>query len=392
MDDATLQLILATPIPSNSIPDSVCWGLSGNGDFSTKTATWAAHGLDIKSSPPWEYSWIWHLDIMPKLKVFLWQLCHSSLPTRGTLLKRGLQIDPSCPLCNHHSEDLTHLFLRCPAIQEVWNLAKEHNWILSTISIAPSDTVPIWLTKLRQTATLTRFDRIVALLWSIWKTRNSTVFRNEIPHAAVTLIRAKKASAEWRIRHKLTSSLQPPHPPFPSPPTKQLVGIAWEKPPEGSIKVNFDGSKNSHTAAGSYIMRDWSGHLLQAGAFNLGAASVLIAEATAMRNGLRAAIEAGFSNIHIEGDNKILIQAVQGRIQPPWEIQVLVQDIIYFLQKCNHVIVHHIFREGNRAADWLAKLGLSLPSARVWNQTSHIDLQCILREDNLGYTLARRGT
>ena len=101
-------------------------------------------------------------------------------------------------------------------------------------------------------------------------------------------------------------------------------------------------------------------------------------------------VEAGFSNIHIERDNKILIQAVQGRIQPPWEIQVLVQDIIYFLQKCNHVIVHHIFREGNRAADWLAKLGLSLPSARVWNQTPHIDLQCILSEDNLGYTLARR--
>jgi len=137
-------------------------------------------------------------------------------------------------------------------------------------------------------------------------------------------------------------------------------------------------------------MRDCSGHLLQAGAFNLGAASILVAEATAMRNGLRAAIEAGFSNIYIEGDNKILIQAVQGRIQIPWEIQVLVQDIIFFLQKCNHVIVHHIFREGNRAADWLAKLGLSLPSATVWNPTSHIDLQCILREDNLGYSLARR--
>jgi len=113
-------------------------------------------------------------------------------------------------------------------------------------------------------------------------------------------------------------------------------------------------------AAGGYIIRDWSGHLIQAGAFNLGAASILIAEATAMRNGVRAALEAGFNNIHIEGDNKILIQAVQGRIQPPWEIQVLVQDILYYLQNYNHVIVHHIFREGNRAADWLAKLGLSL--------------------------------
>jgi len=162
-----------------------------------------------------------------------------------------------------------------------------------------------------------------------------------------------------------------------------MVGISWAKPSEGVIKVNFDGSKNSHSAAGGYVLRDWSGHLLLAGAFNLGAASILVAEATAMRNGLRTAIEAGFNNIHIEGDNKTLIQAVQQHIQPPWEIQVLVQDILYFLQKCNHVTVNHIFREGNRAADWLAKLGLSLSSTSLWSQPCHIDLQRILSEDNL---------
>jgi len=71
VDDDHLQLILVTPISSNTISDSICWGLSRNGDFSTKVATWAAHDLDIKNSPSWEYSWIWHLDTTPKLKVFL---------------------------------------------------------------------------------------------------------------------------------------------------------------------------------------------------------------------------------------------------------------------------------------------------------------------------------
>jgi len=58
LDDDHLQLILATPISSHPMSDSVCWGFLGNGDFSAKTATWAAHGLDIKNSPSWEYSWI----------------------------------------------------------------------------------------------------------------------------------------------------------------------------------------------------------------------------------------------------------------------------------------------------------------------------------------------
>ena len=204
------------------------------------------------------------------------------------------------------------------------------------------------------------------------------------------MIRAKKASAEWHIRHKPTQSIQPPNPPLSSRNPKQLVGIAWKKPPERFIKVNFDGSKSSQHAVGGYVIRDWTCHLIQAEAFDLGATSILVPEATAMRNGLRPAVKAGFSNIHIEGDNKILIQAVQGCIQPPWEIQVLVQDILYYLQICTHVIVHHIFREDNRVADWLTKLGLSLSSTIVWTQASHKKLRCIVNEDSLGYTLARR--
>ena len=108
------------------------------------------------------------------------------------------------------------------------------------------------------------------------------------------------------------------------------------------------------------MLRNWTDQVIQAGAFPLGAASVLVAEATALRNGLRATVDTGFCRILIESDNQILIQAIKGVIQPPWEIQVLVQDIIHFIKSCIHVDVSHIFREANRAADWLAKLGLSL--------------------------------
>jgi len=58
IDSVHLQLILATPIPANSISDSVCWGFSGNGQFSTKTANWVAHGLDLINPSVWEYNWI----------------------------------------------------------------------------------------------------------------------------------------------------------------------------------------------------------------------------------------------------------------------------------------------------------------------------------------------
>jgi len=139
-------------------------------------------------------------------------------------------------------------------------------------------------------------------------------------------------------------------------------------------------------------MRNWDGQFIQALAFNLGASSVLVAEATAMRNGIKVAVQSGFTNIQIENDNSILIQPVQGHIETPWKIHVLLQDIHCYSQSCNCVIVQHTFREGNRAANWLAKLGLTLKSTVVWHQISNTAFHCILIEDNLGLTLERRTT
>ena len=326
---------------------------------------------------------------MPKLKVFLWQLCRSSLPTRGTLLKRGLPIDPLCPLCHNDIEDSEHLFLKCPLVHEVWHLAKVYKWLSIPLRVALGDTLQSWLAKLRNSPTPVPLDRVVALLWSVWKSRNDVVFCNETLSPVVTLIRAKKTSAEWRIRHKLTNSIQPSPHLGPSPSFKKSLRVAWKKPPQHFIKLNSDGSKVHHQASGGYVLCNWTGHVLQAGAFPLGAASILVAEATALRNGLRAVVDAGFRKILIESDNQILIEAIQGFIQPPWEIQVLVQDINLFIQSCVHVGISHIFREANRAADWLAKLGLSLSSTCVWNQVSDRDLLCILHQDHLSYTLER---
>ena len=37
VDPVHLSLILATPLPTNPFPNSICWGLSSNGNFTTKT-------------------------------------------------------------------------------------------------------------------------------------------------------------------------------------------------------------------------------------------------------------------------------------------------------------------------------------------------------------------
>ena len=61
-------------------------------------------------------------------------------------------------------------------------------------------------------------------------------------------------------------------------------------------------------------------------------------------------------NFIFESDNKILIQAVQGEIQIPLEIQVLVQNITTYFDRFNNVVINRIFKQGNSVTDWVAKL------------------------------------
>jgi len=165
-----------------------------------------------------------------------------------------------------------------------------------------------------------------------------------MPNLGITLIGAKKASAKWSIRHRFTQTFHPPKPNLSASSRKKTHWVAWRKPRGGFIKVNFDGSKSLQGAAVGFIIRNWEGKFIQASTFKLGASSVLVAEATAMRNGIKVAIQAGFANVHIEEDNNFLIQAVLGRVQIPWEIQVFVQDITTYLYRFDHVIINHTFR------------------------------------------------
>ena len=78
-----VQKIIGIPIRITKIKDCYCWGLSSTGMFTTKSATWLAHDQKSFEGQPWQFKWIWKIDTMPKIKNFLWQMCHNALPVRG---------------------------------------------------------------------------------------------------------------------------------------------------------------------------------------------------------------------------------------------------------------------------------------------------------------------
>lgn len=177
-----------------------------------------------------------------------------------------------------------------------------------------------WLSFIKQFIPLIKMDRILAFLWSIWKNRNNKIFRNEPCSPGLVLLWAKRASTEWRIRHKLSQPFEPSPHNHSTCRRKRSRWIIWRKLQGGFVKINYDGSKNSQVAASGFIIRDWDGRFIQAATFNLGAVSALVVEAITIRNGIWAVAKTGFTNNHIEGNNRIIIQAVKRQIQVPWEI------------------------------------------------------------------------
>jgi len=145
-----------------------------------------------------------------------------------------------------------------------------------------------------------------------------------------TLLRAKRSWAEWRIRTShsgLSSFTSSSSPSQAHQPTSVSRLIRWKLPSGGFLKLNFDGTKSAAGAAAGFVLRSWTGAFIQAGTRFLEHASILVAEAMAMRDGINAALQAGFRRLEVEGDNQVVLNAVQKAIHPPWQIASLLEDI-----------------------------------------------------------------
>ena len=133
------------------------------------------------------------------------------------------------------------------------------------------------------------------------------------------IIKAKRLSAEWRIRSCL--SVDDYFKGLSSAPSKTHHFIRWQPPNPNWIKINFDGSLQNSSSTGGFIIRDWRGKVLNIGTLNYGDSVIIVAEGRALRDGVQAAIASGYRRLHIEGDNMAVIEALKGSSATPWQLK-----------------------------------------------------------------------
>ncbi|KAM2041182.1 hypothetical protein ACFX16_035024 [Malus domestica] len=141
-------------------------------------------------------------------------------------------------------------------------------------------------------------------------------------------------------------------------PSKGEVQVV--KPPFRTIKVNCDRAwhKKMGRSGFGWVARDFAGIFKGAeGVGNVLCESSLMAEAEAMKAALLACVKKGFRIVQLETDSKVLVDMLNGVLQPEavmegilWDIQHIKQqlssvDFLFTPRACNgvaHLVANHV--------------------------------------------------
>lgn len=163
--------------------------------------------------------------------------------------------------------------------------------------------------------------------------------------------------------------------------------ITWHGPEIGWYSLNCDGAAkgNPGPAGGGGIIRDHNGTFVSAFQANIGHCSAFRAEVKALQKGLEIAKNLQIAQLEAQLDNLSCIQALN-------KDSIVGGECVHELRSCHSMLndasrkikLIHVYREGNRAAHWLANQGVAHTNNLSILESVPIDLIKILEEDVRG--------
>ena len=170
----------------------------------------------------------------------------------------------------------------------------------------------------------------------------------------------------------------------------QPIEVVWKKPEHGWTKLNFDGSRKHGQASIGGIFRNHKGEFILGYSEPIGAATSTVAEFAALKRGLELVLENGWTDLWLEGDAKIIMDIIskRGRLRCQ-EAKKHVNYINVVMPGLSNCVLSHVYREGNRAADKLAKLGHQFQDPKVWRLHPPDIVLPIMHEDARGKIVLR---
>ena len=193
--EAAALFDLLEQVQLQDTPDTFCWTLSPDGNYSAASAYGA---MFLGSTIPLGAKQIWKTAAPPRVRFFFWLVLHGRCWTADRRFRHGLQPTDTCILCDQESETIDHILLGCVFSREVWHRCLR--WAqLDGLNLNPAgNAIPWWLAarKLIPQHRRKGFDSLFFLVgWRLWKERNKRTF-DDVPTNALQLASQIQEEAE----------------------------------------------------------------------------------------------------------------------------------------------------------------------------------------------------
>ncbi|XP_077252452.1 uncharacterized protein LOC143891825 [Tasmannia lanceolata] len=354
-----LKALTDSALLTSKLPSKVIWKPDSNGLFSLSSA-W--NTIRTKNHHQNWSSSIWFPGHIPKFSTTSWLAIQGKLSTRDRLSFQGPLRDTLCSLCNVDSESHNHLFFSCSYSAWIWqqilwrisnrkkqrkSIGEEEDWIRGKFKMKG------------QTATLARI-LFTATIHFIWLERNRRVHENQKKHKHYILKSILSATRDRILFLKLDDSLSM------------------------KIKLNTDASLTGDDGGIGGILRNDLGLCSAMFSLNCAPAPIHLLEIDAIINDVLLAESMNIKNLWIESDSLTAVKVVQNSSPCPWKKMPDLEHLAERLSGFDNWSITHIWREGNRAADFLSKIscpckGLPIPPSVIPHE-----LNVILLKDSSG--------
>ena len=306
---------------------------------------------------------------------------HHSIGINQCLLARGMQVDPNCFRCHSEAESILHALRDCPLSKSVWDQLGRRTSNPPFFSQNLHDWLNVNATSGQQYTTGQIPWNLVFLfgIWFLWKGRNQLLFnnKNQNPNLAKEIV---DRAAEYHFCANI--SLE-----------KRLVlkSVKWEKPGYGWLTLNTDGSVagNFGVARGGGLIRDTNGEWVTGFARKIGKTSSFQAELWALRDGLQLCLQYQAPAVLIDLDSKTIVDALNSQDYSKSIVSSIMEDCKYMISRIPQTRCRHVYREANRCADFLAKVGTSIEGDFIVFHSPPVDLISILEDDAIGVHVNR---
>lgn len=162
-----------------------------------------------------------------------------------------------------------------------------------------------------------------------------------------------------------------------------LKRINWEKPGYGWLTLNMDGLVvgNFGVARSGGLIRDTNGEWVMGFARRIGKTSSFLAELWALHDGLQLCLQIQAQAVLIELDSKTILDAFNSQAYSSTIVSSIMDDCRHMILRIPQTCLRHIYREANRCADYLAKVGTSIKGDFIVFHSPPVDLLSILEAD-----------